>query len=107
MAASLERVGYQVVVLDEAALTAAPLGGFDAIVLGVRAFNTNDRLRFHRDRLLDYVHKGGTLVVQYNTNNRLGEAGRAASAPCPSTSGATGSPTRRRRWRSSSRSTRC
>jgi hypothetical protein len=71
VATSLERVGYQVVVLDEAALTAAPLGGLDAIVLGVRAFNTNDRLRFHRDRLLDYVHKGGTLVVQYNTNNRL------------------------------------
>ena len=70
VAGSLERVGYQVVVLDEAALAAAPLGGFDAIVLGVRAFNTNDRLRFHRDRLLDYVQKGGTLVVQYNTNNR-------------------------------------
>ena len=70
VAASLERVGYQVVVLDEAALASAPLGNLDAIVLGVRAFNTNDRLRFHRDRLLDYVHKGGTLVVQYNTNNR-------------------------------------
>jgi LmbE family N-acetylglucosaminyl deacetylase len=71
VAQSLERVGYEVVFLDEVALTSAPLGGFDAIVMGVRAFNTNERLQFHHGRLMDYVKAGGTLVVQYNTSNRL------------------------------------
>jgi LmbE family N-acetylglucosaminyl deacetylase len=73
VASSLERVGYEVAILDEAALASGALGGFDAIVLGVRAFNTNDRLRFHHARFMDYVKKGGTLVVQYNTTSRLGD----------------------------------
>jgi LmbE family N-acetylglucosaminyl deacetylase len=73
VAPSLERVGYSVIFLDEAALASAPLGSFDAIVMGVRAFNTNQRLRFHHARLMDYVRGGGTLVVQYNTTSRLGD----------------------------------
>ena len=73
VAPSLERVGYSVVLLDDATLATAPLGGFDAIVLGVRAFNTNQRLRFHHSRLMDYVKAGGTLVAQYNTTSRLGD----------------------------------
>jgi LmbE family N-acetylglucosaminyl deacetylase len=76
VAASLERVGYQVVLLDDTALATAPLGGFDAIVTGVRAYNTNDRLPFVHDRLMDYVEKGGTLVVQYNTTAQLPGGGR-------------------------------
>ncbi len=70
--ASLERVGYEVVALDEPALASASLASFDAIVMGVRAFNTNERLPFHHARLMDYVRGGGTLVVQYNTTSRLG-----------------------------------
>ncbi len=77
VAASLERVGYQVVLLDEAALATAPLAGFDAIVLGVRAFNTNPRLRFHHERLMDYVRGGGTLLAQYNTTAQLGDQDQA------------------------------
>ncbi len=40
----------------------------DAVVLGIRAFNTNDRLRFLMPDLLTYVKEGGTLLVQYNTS---------------------------------------
>ena len=64
-------VGYDVTLLDDGALTAAQLARFDAIVVGVRAFNTSERLRAAHDRLMAYVEAGGTLVVQYNTNNRL------------------------------------
>ncbi len=71
--ASLRQVGYEVTILgDEALAAGAPaLGRFDAIVVGVRAFNTNERLRAAHAVLMAYVENGGTLVVQYNTNNRL------------------------------------
>ena len=49
----------------------ATLARFDAIVIGVRAFNTSERLRAAHAALMAYVEGGGTLVVQYNTNNRL------------------------------------
>ena len=71
--ASLRRVGYDVTLLGDEALAggAAALARFDAIVVGVRAFNTNERLRAAHASLMAYVEAGGTLVVQYNTNNRL------------------------------------
>ncbi|HEY0710073.1 MAG TPA: PIG-L family deacetylase, partial [Polyangia bacterium] len=75
VAQSLERAGYQVVFLDDVALGTASLSGFDAIVTGVRAFNTNERLGHHLPRLFDYVKAGGTVVVQYNTNNRISSVG--------------------------------
>jgi hypothetical protein len=69
--AALRRVGYDVTLLDERALAAPTLAHFDAVVTGVRAFNTSARLRAAHDALMAYVAAGGTLVVQYNTNNRL------------------------------------
>jgi len=74
VAASLRRVGYDVTMLNDEALRAGPgaLARFDAIVVGVRAFNTNQRLRGVHDTLMKYVESGGTLVAQYNTNSRLG-----------------------------------
>ncbi len=71
--ASLRRVGYDVTVLDELALGsgAAGLARFDAEVIGVRAFNTSQRLRAAHAALMSYVEAGGTLVAQYNTNSRL------------------------------------
>ena len=71
--ASLRQVGYEVTILNDEALAAgAPaLARFDAVVVGVRAFNTNERLRAAHAALMAYVNDGGTLVVQYNTNNRL------------------------------------
>jgi len=71
--ASLRLVGYDVTILGDDALAggAPALARFDAIVVGVRAFNTNDRLRAAHATLMAYVAAGGVLVVQYNTNNRL------------------------------------
>jgi LmbE family N-acetylglucosaminyl deacetylase len=71
--ASLRRVGYEVTLLDDEALRsgAAGLARFDAVVIGVRAFNTSERLRAAHAALMGYVEAGGTLVAQYNTNSRL------------------------------------
>ncbi|MEA2698310.1 MAG: hypothetical protein QOI66_2581, partial [Myxococcales bacterium] len=83
--ASLRLVGYDVTILGDDALVAggAPaLARFDAIVVGVRAFNTNDRLRTNHATLMAYVAAGGVLVVQYNTNNRLAPLS-AAIGPYP------------------------
>ncbi|HEX4381896.1 MAG TPA: PIG-L family deacetylase [Myxococcales bacterium] len=66
----LAQLGYRVTLLDEAALR-GPLTGFDAIVVGVRAFNVNPWLAALKPRLFDYVEKGGVVVVQYNTKNGL------------------------------------
>lgn len=64
--AALRQMGCTVTMLDETELT-KDLSRFDAIVVGVRAYNTEERLRFSQDKLLSYVQRGGTLVVQYAT----------------------------------------
>jgi LmbE family N-acetylglucosaminyl deacetylase len=74
VAQCLDQAGYEVTVLDEDALEAGDLGRFRTIVTGVRAFNTEKNLIRFRSALLDYVKNGGNLIVQYNTNNRLGPA---------------------------------
>ncbi|MCP3141500.1 PIG-L family deacetylase [Pyxidicoccus xibeiensis] len=72
VAESLAAVGYEVTVLPEERLAGEKLERFEAILVGVRAFNANPRLAVHRERLLKYVEGGGRLVVQYNTNSRVG-----------------------------------
>jgi len=69
--ASLEQIGYQVRILKADEITAQNLELLDAVILGVRALNTNDRIKFYMPLLLDYVKDGGTLIVQYNTSRRL------------------------------------
>jgi len=39
---------------------------FDAIVTGVRAYERRADLRANNSLLLDYVNRGGTVIVQYN-----------------------------------------
>src|SRR5690606_11964100 len=44
---------------------------FDAIILGIRAFNVIHELKFKNKILFKYVENGGNLIVQYNTTNNL------------------------------------
>jgi LmbE family N-acetylglucosaminyl deacetylase len=74
VAPALAQAGYEVTILDDDTLATRPLAGYDAIVLGVRAFNTDPRLQKLHDRLMAYVAAGGTLVAQYNTSNRIAKA---------------------------------
>ncbi len=72
VATALKQAGYNVTILTDDLLTNADLSKYNAIVSGVRAYNTNDRLQVHYTKLMDYVKNGGNLIVQYNTNNRIG-----------------------------------
>ncbi len=69
---ALKQVGYTVTELDEATVKAGNLLKYDAIVTGVRAYNTKDWLEAAHTPLMNYVKGGGNLIVQYNTNNRNG-----------------------------------
>ncbi|MCB0686087.1 MAG: PIG-L family deacetylase [Saprospiraceae bacterium] len=65
----LGQIGYHVTLLNESDL-AGELKSYDAIVIGVRAYNTDERLKFYNQNLFDYVEQGGNLIVQYNTRYR-------------------------------------
>ncbi len=69
VADSLRQVGYEVTALTDEAVRTKPLNGFDAIVIGIRAYNVNPRMASVYQPLMKYVSDGGTLVVQYNTKN--------------------------------------
>lgn len=69
---ALRNVGYSVTELSQKEIEAGNLSRYDAIVTGVRAYNTQDWLQDAYPRLMDYVKAGGNLIVQYNTNSRIG-----------------------------------
>ncbi|MBL7857465.1 MAG: PIG-L family deacetylase [Cyclobacteriaceae bacterium] len=69
--AALRKIGYEVWEMKNEDIKTENLKRLDAVVLGIRALNTNERLRFVMNDLLEYVKSGGTMVVQYNTNNGL------------------------------------
>ncbi len=71
VAGDLAHVGLTVETLDDEMLASADLDRYAAIVVGVRAYNTRAALRNAHARLMRYVEQGGTVVVQYVTNNRL------------------------------------
>ncbi len=66
--AGLEQVGYEVTLLHPAVLDTMALGHYDAIITGIRAYNTKEELAHQQKYLLEYARNGGTLIVQYNTN---------------------------------------
>lgn len=66
---ALAQVGYTVTNLTDRDLSETDLTKYDAIVVGIRAYNTRPALARHQPRLLSYVERGGTLVVQYNTTD--------------------------------------
>lgn len=68
---SLEQIGYQVTKLDANSITEASLKKYDAVVLGIRAYNTVNALKYKHQVLFDYVKNGGNLITQYNTNRGL------------------------------------
>ncbi|HVD97332.1 MAG TPA: PIG-L family deacetylase [Cytophagaceae bacterium] len=68
----LTQVGYHVTTLTDEMIAKDDLSKYDAIVTGVRAYNTNTRLQVNYAKLMEYVSAGGNLIVQYNTNSRVG-----------------------------------
>lgn len=69
---ALEQMGYEVSLLTDKELSRNNLGQFDAIITGVRAYNTHEWMNKHYEKLMKYVHEGGNMIVQYNTSNQIG-----------------------------------
>ncbi|MCH9659363.1 MAG: LmbE family protein, partial [Bacteroidetes bacterium] len=68
---SLEQIGYSVTTIDPGTISTGNLEQFDAVVMGVRAYNFIEALTFKKEALNSYVANGGTLLVQYNKSRGL------------------------------------
>ena len=64
--AALRGLGATVQLLDADELAWGDLNRYDAIFIGVRAYDSREDLRANNKRVLDYASAGGTVVVQYN-----------------------------------------
>jgi hypothetical protein len=61
----IRRMGVDVTLLDDEMLATGDLSRFDTIVVGVRASEARPAFVANNGRLLQYVERGGTLIVQY------------------------------------------
>lgn len=66
--AALKAIGYDVTEFPEVPTRAEDLFGFDAVVLGIRALNTNESLSTGMSSLFRYTEQGGVVLSQYNTS---------------------------------------
>jgi LmbE family N-acetylglucosaminyl deacetylase len=69
---ALVELGASVTHLTESDITAENLKQFDAIVVGIRAYNMYAYLTEKNDILNAYVNQGGNLIVQYLKSNQVG-----------------------------------
>ena len=68
---ALKNIGIEVVEIDPSELILENIADFKTIIIGIRAFNVIDELRFKNEVLWNYVKNGGTLIIQYNTSRGL------------------------------------
>jgi LmbE family N-acetylglucosaminyl deacetylase len=66
---AISRLGVKVELLDPAELAFGDLHKFDAIIVGIRAYELRSDVVASNHRLLDYVNNGGTLLVEYERSN--------------------------------------
>ena len=71
VAESIEAVGVIVEKFDSEDITLEKLNSFDAVILGIRAFNVHESLSYKKNVLWKYAHQGGNLLIQYNTSRGL------------------------------------
>lgn len=68
---NLQQIGYSVKVISASELLGESLEKYDAVISGIRAYNTQNEIPFAYDKLMEYVKNGGVYVVQYNTSYGL------------------------------------
>ncbi|MCE2675671.1 MAG: PIG-L family deacetylase [Sediminibacterium sp.] len=69
---ALIELGYQVTVLKQSDIELNKLKTFDAIVVGIRAYNMFEFLTTQNEILNAYIEQGGNLIVQYLKSNQVG-----------------------------------
>jgi hypothetical protein len=82
VAQSLGQIGYNITFIDENSIK-GNLSALDAIIVGVRAYNTNDWLANSQNVLLEYAKNGGNLIVQYQTQAFYGRIKTNELGPYP------------------------
>ena len=63
---ALQQLGANVTLIDGDELAWGDLSKYHTIVTGVRAYERRDDLKANNHRLLQYVERGGVVIVQYN-----------------------------------------
>lgn len=69
---ALEALGYEVDFLEEADINDQNLKQYNAIVVGVRAYNIFEYLSNRNDVFNRYVENGGNMIVQYMKSMQVG-----------------------------------
>lgn len=64
----LEQIGYNVKLISASDITSENLATFDAVILGIRAYNTIPELKLKSKILNHYAENGGTVIMQYITS---------------------------------------
>ncbi|AFL85204.1 putative LmbE-like protein [Belliella baltica DSM 15883] len=67
----LKNLGYQVSFLENGDIKKDKFKEFKTVIIGIRAFNTNQALASNVDQLMGYIKEGGNVIVQYNTSSPL------------------------------------
>jgi len=67
--AALKRIGVDVKTIDSKELASGDLSVYDTIVAGVRVYEVRPDVIANNARLMDYVNRGGTYIVQYSRGN--------------------------------------
>lgn len=63
----LEQLVDELELIAVSALKDTDLSAFDAVILGIRIYNTDPQLVNFHTQLRNYVESGGVLITQYNT----------------------------------------
>jgi LmbE family N-acetylglucosaminyl deacetylase len=62
---AIQRLGLNVTMLDEKALSTGNLNQYDTIIVGIRASQVRPDYVANNGRLTEFMNNGGTLIVQY------------------------------------------
>ena len=68
---SLRLVGFEVDIFNKDEVTVSNLDSYDALIIGVRAFNTDKTLGNIKSEIMKYMNEGGNVIVQYNTSRNI------------------------------------
>jgi LmbE family N-acetylglucosaminyl deacetylase len=79
--AVLQQVGINVMLIPADRLGSEDFSQYQTIVLGIRAYDTQNNVIANNKRLLDFVRAGGRLVVQYNAATADFNAGKFTPYP--------------------------
>jgi len=69
---ALLQLGHTVEILQESDIVDAKLAVYDAIVVGIRAYNIHEWLTNKNEVVNRYIQQGGHLIVQYLKSNLVG-----------------------------------